>query len=195
MTERRLARQTQGSSRASFVSATGRLIRRQGYAGTGLSEIVALSGAPRGSLYFHFPGGKEELAVAAMTAAGEELGGAIGAVLASSEDLGECLARLIDALALSLEASGYADGCPIATITLEAACESEAVRAAAGVAFDTWLAALRERMVASGMDGEAAARRALLVLASIEGALILARAARDRAPLLAVREELLALAA
>ncbi len=195
MTERRLAGQPEGSSRASFVAATGQLLRRQGYAGTGLSEIVALSGAPRGSLYFHFPGGKEELAVAAMTAAGEELGGAIRAVLASSEDLGECLARLVDALALSLEASGYADGCPIATITLEAACASEAVRAAAGAAFETWLAALRERMIAAGMEEEAAARRALLVLSSLEGALILARAGRDRAPLRAVREELLALVA
>jgi TetR/AcrR family transcriptional repressor of lmrAB and yxaGH operons len=188
-------RQRRGaSSREAFIQTTGRLLRRQGYAATGINEIVAISGAPKGSLYFHFPGGKEELAVAAVTHAGEQLERAIGAMLGSSEDLGEVLARLVDALAGGLEASGYADGCPIATVTLEAANSSEAVRRAATAAFDAWLLALKARLIAAGLDPQAAQRRALLVLASIEGALILARAQRELAPLWAVREELVALA-
>ena len=71
------------SSRDAFVSSTAKLLRRQGYAATGLNEIVARSGAPRGSLYFHFPGGKQELALAAMEHSGEQLRGAIAAVMAS----------------------------------------------------------------------------------------------------------------
>ena len=63
------------ASREAFVEATGELLRRQGYAATGLNEIVARSGAPRGSLYFHFPGGKQELALAAMERTGEQLRG------------------------------------------------------------------------------------------------------------------------
>ena len=181
------------SSREAFIRTTGRLLRRRGYAASGLSEIVALSGAPKGSLYFHFPGGKEELAVAAMTRSGEQLTRAIEAALDSSEDLGEGMGRLIDALGEGLRSSGYADGCPIATVALEGATESEAVRAAAAGAFDSWLAALRSRIAATGLDEAAAARRALLALCAIEGALILARAQRDLAPLHAVREELLAL--
>jgi TetR/AcrR family transcriptional repressor of lmrAB and yxaGH operons len=177
------------------VATTARLLRRQGYTATGLNEIVAASGAPRGSLYFHFPGGKEQLAVTAMQGAGAQLAGAIEAVLASSEDLRESLTRLVDGLAAGLEASGYADGCPIATVALEAAGTSEPIRAAAADAFDSWLHALRARLLAAGLDEETAGRRAMLVLAAIEGALILARAQRDPAPLTAVREELVALCA
>jgi TetR/AcrR family transcriptional regulator, lmrAB and yxaGH operons repressor len=183
----------QRSSREAFITTTGELLRRQGYTATGLNEIVALSGAPKGSLYFHFPGGKAQLAAAAMTHTGAALTGAIEAILASSEDLGEALGNLIDALASSLQASGYADGCPIATVTLEAAGDCEALRSAATGAFDAWLAVLQTRIAAAGLDAETAARRALLVLACIEGALILARARQDLAPLQAVREELLAL--
>src|SRR5580704_5848009 len=98
------------ASREKFIRTTGRLLRRQGYAATGVNEIVAASGAPRGSLYLHFPGGKEELAVAAITRAGEELTHAIEAILASGETLGEALASLLDALAAGLAASDYADG-------------------------------------------------------------------------------------
>ena len=100
---------------------TGRLLRRQGYAATGLNEIVSRSGAPEGSLYFHFPGGKEELAASAMERTGEELRGAIAAVIAAMPSASASLSALIDALGAGLEASGYRDGCPIATITLEAA--------------------------------------------------------------------------
>lgn len=175
------------------MTATGRLLRRQGYAATGLNEIVASSGAPKGSLYFHFPGGKEELAVAAMGLAGDQLRAAIEAIVDSSEDLGAALVALVDALAAGLEASDFQDGCPIATITLEAANGSQDVRDAAASAFGSWLAPLERRLVADGLGDVEAERRALLVLAAIEGALILARARRDLTPLAAVRDELVAL--
>jgi TetR/AcrR family transcriptional repressor of lmrAB and yxaGH operons len=181
---------TQGSTREAFVETTGQLLRRQGYAGTGLNEIVARSGAPKGSLYFHFPGGKEQLAVAAMQRTGEQLRAAMAGILGSSDELGDALARLIDALAEGLERSGYRDGCPIATITLEAAGDSEPVRAAAAMTFASWLDVLQARLRRAGLSPSEATQRALLVLSSIEGALILARASRDRAPLTAIREEL-----
>jgi TetR/AcrR family transcriptional repressor of lmrAB and yxaGH operons len=177
------------------VHTTARLLRRQGYAATGLNEIVAASGAPRGSLYFHFPGGKEQLAVAAMRGAGAQLAVGIEQVLSSSDDLGEALGRLVDGLAAGLEASGFADGCPIATVALEAAGTSEPIRDAARDAFDAWLGALGTRLRSAGFDGAEAVRRATLVLAAIEGALILSRARRDLVPLAAVREELVGLCA
>jgi TetR/AcrR family transcriptional repressor of lmrAB and yxaGH operons len=182
------------STRKAFVHATAELLRRQGYTATGLNEIVAHAGAPKGSLYFHFPGGKEELAVAAMARSGDQLRRAIEAIVTSSEELGESLQRLVDALALGLESSRYEAGCPIATITLEAATTSDPVRATADAVFSSWLAVLQERLVASGLSAADAERRALFVLAAIEGALILSRARRDTGPLTAVREELVALA-
>lgn len=187
-----MPRETTGS-RDAFVETTGRLLRRQGYAATGLNEIVAASGAPRGSLYFHFPGGKQELAIAAMEHAGGRLRDAIAAVMASGDGPADSLGRLIDALAAGLEASGYRDGCPIATITLETAAGAEPVRLTAERVFASWLAALRASLQDAGMAPEVAERRAVHVLAAIEGGLLLARARRDLAPLRAVREELLAL--
>ena len=83
MDETQRTRRRGGASREAFIASTGRLLRRQGYAATGLNEIVSRSGAPKGSLYFHFPGGKEELAAAAMERTGEELRGAIAAVIAA----------------------------------------------------------------------------------------------------------------
>lgn len=182
-----------GSSRAAFVSATAALLRRQGYNGTGLNEIVVLSGAPKGSLYFHFPGGKEELAAAAMALSGEQLRSAIASVLAPEVPLGKALGRLVDSLAAGLERSDYRNGCPIATATLEAAAASESIRVAADDAFTSWLDVLAERFAGSGLGPQAASRRATLILSAIEGALILARARRDLGPLTAVRDELVQL--
>jgi TetR/AcrR family transcriptional regulator, lmrAB and yxaGH operons repressor len=190
-------RRTRASGRVTrdaFIASTGRLLRRQGYAATGLNEIVGASGAPRGSLYFHFPGGKEQLAAAAMERAGEELRGAIAAVIASRPRAAESLGVLIDGLGTGLAASGFRDGCPIATVTLEAAGASETVRLAAERVFGSWLQTLEQGLKADGLDDEQAARRALLVLSAIEGALLLSRARRDLAPLEAVRDELAALA-
>jgi TetR/AcrR family transcriptional repressor of lmrAB and yxaGH operons len=181
------------SSREAFILAAAGLLRRRGYAATGLKEIVAASGAPRGSLYFHFPGGKEQLAAEAIARAGRELEGAIAALLDSHDELGPGLAALVDALAAGLERSGYADGCPVATVALEASASSEPVREAAEDAFARWLAAIERRMRAAGLDPELARRRALLTLSAVEGALVLARAQRDAEPLHAVRDELLAL--
>jgi TetR/AcrR family transcriptional repressor of lmrAB and yxaGH operons len=190
MIESRDTRARGRASRAAFIAATGELLRRQGYAGTGLSEIVARSGAPKGSLYFHFPGGKEDLARAAMEQSGEQLRSAIAAIMAGHGRAADGVGAIIDALGAGLEASGYRDGCPIATVTLEAAAGSEPLRATAAGVFASWLGALEDRLRAEGLDGPVAERRALLALSSIEGALILARARRDLLPLQAIRQEL-----
>jgi TetR/AcrR family transcriptional regulator, lmrAB and yxaGH operons repressor len=179
-----------GGSKGAFISATQELLRRRGYAASGLSDILARSGAPKGSLYFHFPGGKQELAVAAMERSASQLRGAIAAVLDSSDDVGEAISRLVDALAAGLADSQFSDGCPIATVALETASESETMRAAAQAAFESWLEVLEQRFTADGLDRRTARQRALTVLAAIEGGLILARAQRDVAPLLAVSSQL-----
>jgi len=129
-----------------------------------------------------------------MAQAGENLRQAIEAILTSSEDLAETLGRLVDTLAAGLQRSGYELGCPIATVALEAAASSEAVRTTADAAFGSWLDVLQRRLLEAGLNAADAERRALLVLAALEGALILARARRDTGPLAAVRDELVALA-
>src|SRR6478672_10694690 len=123
------------SSRDAFIDTTATLLRRQGYAATGLSEIVDRSGAPRGSLYFHFPGGKEQLAAAALERAGEQLCAGIEAALGARESLPEAFALLLDALARNLVASDYAEGCPLATVALEVSGASAPLRDVAAAAF------------------------------------------------------------
>jgi TetR/AcrR family transcriptional repressor of lmrAB and yxaGH operons len=184
-----------GESKGAFVTATQELLRRRGYTASGLSDIVAGSGAPKGSLYFHFPGGKEELAIAALERSGGQLGEAMATVLDAGDDVDAAIGRLIGALAAGLTESDFADGCPIATVALEMAAESEPMRVTAQAVFDSWLAILAERMTRDGLDPALAEQRALLVLAAIEGGLILARVRRDVAPLLAVSTQLRALGA
>ena len=173
-----------------MVLAAAGLFRRKGYDGTGLNEILERSGAPRGSLYFHFPGGKEELAVAAITEVGTTLGSGMEALLTSSDDAGEGIARVIDFLADDLERSDFRGGCPIAAVTLDGAGQSEALREACAGVFDHWLGVIEQRLLAGGWARPAARRRALITLAAFEGGLTVARARRDTAPLRALAEEL-----
>ena len=168
----------------------GKLLRRQGYGATGLNEIVAASGAPKGSLSFIFRTGKESLAVAAMTRQAELLRDAIAALLRSSDDAAEAIANVVDALAVGLERSNYQDGCPLATVALELSAQSDTVRDAAADGFNSWLEQIEQRLLAAGMTETVAARKALLLLSAIEGALVLARARRDVAPFAALRDEL-----
>jgi TetR/AcrR family transcriptional regulator, lmrAB and yxaGH operons repressor len=188
-------RASRSSSREAFVTATATLLRRQGYAATGLSDIVSESGAPRGSLYFHFPDGKEQLAVAAMRSSGDAFARLIEHLLSADRTPADAVDTLVSAMAAGLEASSYEEGCPIATITLEAATGSPAISQAAAESFSAWTTEIEAVFLRAGLDARTAGRRATLVLSALEGALILARARRDLEPLSSVREELSALLA
>ena len=177
-------------TRARLTAATATLLQRQGYHATGLAEIVAASGAPRGSLYFYFPGGKEALACAALAASGADWRLRIDAILDGAPDLGAAVTRVCNALAAVLEASGFEHGCPLATVALEAASTSDAVRATVAAHYAGWIDSLGARLATLGIDAEVARRLARVSLATIEGALILAKVARSRQPLIEAGETL-----
>ena len=171
-------------TRKKLVDTTAALLRRQGYHATGLSDIVAESGAPRGSLYFYFPGGKDELARAALAASGAEWRARIEAAIAQAADLDGAIASIIDLLADDLEASGWDNGCPVAAVALEAI--SEPVRGAVVAHYAGWLDAIAARLRDFGVPAGPARQLATVSLAAIEGALLLARVQRSREPLEAV---------
>lgn len=170
-------------SRARFVETTAGLLRRQGYHATGLNQIIKESGAPKGSLYFHFPGGKEELAQAALEQSGAQMHAELEGLVANAKNPLEALRAVANALADSLEASDFQDGCPVATVALEAAAQSEALQMTCGASYRAWeqliSASLREHRVAT----REAKGLASLILSAIEGALLLSRAYRDTKPL------------
>jgi TetR/AcrR family transcriptional repressor of lmrAB and yxaGH operons len=170
-------------SRKKLVEATAALLRKQGFHATGLSEIVAESGAPRGSLYFYFPGGKEELACAALEESGAMWRGLLDGVIDAAPDLGVAVERVCGVLADALAASGWESGCPLATVALEASTHSEKVRAVCADHYTAWEELIADKLHALGVARAEARRVATFGLAAIEGALLLAKVQRDPAPL------------
>jgi TetR/AcrR family transcriptional regulator, lmrAB and yxaGH operons repressor len=166
-------------TRGRLLDTAGELFRRQGYHGTGLNQVVAESRTPKGSLYFHFPGGKQQLAAESIDLAAERLRLAIEAALASTPDPAAAVAGVAELLAGVLESSGFREGCPVAVVALEAAGESEPIRAACAGAYGSWLAIVDRHLRAAGVAEAEAADLADLVLSSFEGAMLLARLRRD----------------
>lgn len=180
-------------TRRKLVDATAALLRRQGYHATGLSDIVAESGAPRGSLYFHFPGGKDELARAALLASSAEWRARIEGATRDAPDLGAAIDATVTLLADDLESSGWDNGCPVAAVALEST--SPLVRATIEEHFASWLDLIAGRLVAQGVAPEPARHVATVVMSAFEGALLLARVQRSRAPLVAMGQALRAMVA
>jgi len=166
-----------------MVEAMGRLIQAKGYHATGLNELVATSGAPKGSLYHYFPGGKEQIAAEAIRASGSEAAAATRLALESKPTASAGLRALVEWLATTLETSGYRYGCPIATTTLEIASDSPIIQEACRDSYAEWLDAIVDRLIADGSSRRAAVPRATLVLAALEGALVLSRAEHSTRPL------------
>jgi TetR/AcrR family transcriptional regulator, lmrAB and yxaGH operons repressor len=171
------------ATRARMIQTTADLMQKQGYHGTGLSQILAESGAPKGSLYFHFPGGKEELACAALTESGAQWRALLQAEIADVRDPRAAITGVCKALADELERSKFQNGCPIATVALEAATASDAVQATCAEQYRMWQRLIEDRLAALGLPERTAADLATMLLSAIEGAMLLARVHRSREPL------------
>jgi len=154
------------------------LFRRQGYAGTGVKAILAASQAPYGSLYHFFPGGKEELGVAALRNGGETYRELVEVMFPPGADVVAATQAFFEGAAAVVAATDYADACPIATVALEVASTSEPMREAAAEAFESWLAVLTDRVVAAGIEAGRARELAVELFCAIEGAFLLSRTTR-----------------
>jgi len=179
-------------TRQRMLRSAGRLLRRQGYAATGWRQVVADSQTPWGSQAHHFPGGKEQLTSEALVLAGARYERLLRSGLAGTHpaDFVEAWAAIA---ATELESSAFADGCPIATTALETAHSSDLLSNSCASVFAGWHAALAEAIDTRGVPGPEAGQLATLVLAAVEGGLLLARAKRDAEPLRTVGQELASL--
>ncbi len=159
-----------------FIDVSADLLRRQGYASTGVNQIVRTAKAPLGSLYHHFPGGKEELGAAAIRRSGALYELLIPAVFDPAPDLVSAVRLFFEGAAAHLEDSEYEDACPIATVSLEVSSTSDLMREACADVFGSWIAAGLPRFTAAGLD-EATSRQLVIgMIAALEGAFVLARA-------------------
>jgi TetR/AcrR family transcriptional repressor of lmrAB and yxaGH operons len=172
-----MARRT--DTRARVLRTAAGLFRRQGYNATGLNQVLADSSAPKGSLYFHFPGGKEQLAAESVALSGEELGRRMAEVVTAASGPAEAITALGELFAQSLTASGFRDGCPVATVALEAAVDSEPIRAVCDGVYAAWQSGLASALRRWDVPDTQADSLAAVVLSALQGALLLARVQRS----------------
>ncbi|MDX6743093.1 TetR/AcrR family transcriptional regulator [Actinocorallia sp. A-T 12471] len=179
------------SAKQRMVRSAAYLFRERGYSGTGFRDVIAHSGAPRGSIYHHFPGGKVELAVEAMRYAGDFI--AAGTESAISEDPRAAMRAFIGWWRQVLLRSGFQAGCPITAVTIESHEEAPQLAEAAAAAFRRWRETLATGLVSGGCPPARAATLATLIVSAVEGATILCRAAKTTDALDDVATELEAL--
>src|SRR6202790_2012604 len=170
-------------SKGKTLTAAAKLFRQQGYHGTALHDILEAGGSPRGSLYFHFPKGKEEIGEVALKLAGEAVARAIAHAAETSENAEVFLTRVARGMASDLEPSDYREGCPIATTALETSAQSDVLGSATRTAFQKWESEIKRGLESFGMTAEQADPFATIVLSQLEGAVLLARTYRTLEPM------------
>jgi TetR/AcrR family transcriptional regulator, lmrAB and yxaGH operons repressor len=190
-----MARTVASPAREQFIESTCELLESQGYHATGLNQIVAESGAPKGSLYHYFPDGKEELAAAAIDRTGRVLAGRVETGLALHDDPAEAVQFLAQRIADAVEQSGFHAGGPLTTVAMETATSSERINLVCRAAFDRLQAAFGAKLEACGYGPQRAVELATFITAAIEGGIILSRTYHSGDPLRRVGQELAALLA
>ena len=166
-------------TRERLVSTAADLFGRQGLSATGIKQILAGSNAQFSSLYHHFPGGKDQLAAEAIRTAGLGYQQFVEEIWDGAGDLLAGVRSIFDGAAYVLDATDYADACPIATIALEVASTNEDLRLATAEVFESWNRAATVRFVAGGITPSVARELAVALIALLEGAFVLSRAAKS----------------
>jgi AcrR family transcriptional regulator len=169
------------TTRESILTAAAELMRSKGYGAVGMKDVVAASGAPIGSLYHHFPGGKAQIAREALINAGTAYGLLIPTLVDPHDDLGEAIASA----ATDMAETGFANMCPVASVAAEVADTIEELRDTAAGVFTGWLDGGTAYFVARGVPNDEARDLTVALVGALEGAFVLARTLRDTEPLLA----------
>jgi TetR/AcrR family transcriptional repressor of lmrAB and yxaGH operons len=166
-----------------MILAASRLFQRGGYEATSWRTLVAEAGAPWGSIHHHFPGGKEELGVAAIVTGADAVDALIAHCFDAEGSPSDAIARWFRISSGLLAGSGYAEGCPVATVALETVHRSQPMREASREAFARWERTVSRHLRRAGARPAAARQAATAILALLEGALMLARVRESAAPM------------
>jgi AcrR family transcriptional regulator len=176
-------------SRDEMIRAAIELLSERGYAGTSFGDVIERSGAPRGSIYHYFPGGKQQLVTEAVQ---RYTAGVLRALNAAAESGGaiDLVRVFVDVVRSGLRASDFRRGCAIAAVTLDATPADAALLGLTAESFRAWRSRIAATLRRDGATEAQARRLATLVVAAVEGALILARAEHDVTPITDVGHEL-----
>lgn len=177
-----MARQTP-DPRQRIVAGAADMIRRRGLNATSVRELAKHAQAPLGSTYHYFPGGKEQLATEAVRFAGDYVAHILRRELAAGPVAG--LRAFLGLWRDVVTASGFRAGCPVLAVSIEEEGEGDptAPVLAAAEVFATWRSLLAESLRAHGVEGPRAEQLATLVVAAVEGAVVMSRATRSAGPL------------
>ena len=172
--------------RDTLVETAMRLFRRQGYASSGLQQILRESGAPKGSLYYYFPNGKESLGEAAVELAGTLIKTMLEDLAKKHRTPESFVKGYCTQMALWMEESDFGSGCPIATTVLETTPQSHAISKAASVAIESWIDVIAGVYERAEAPRRKAREHAELIVAAVQGSLILARLRQSKKPILKI---------
>ncbi|WP_446429092.1 TetR/AcrR family transcriptional regulator [Leucobacter sp. 1207-22] len=170
-------------TKARLSASMLRLIQENGYSGTGLNAVTEDAEAPRGSIYFHFPDGKEGLGVAAIELATVEFGELLAEAAASGGGATGAIRAAIEVLSGIVSTSDFRLGCPVSVVTLEMGAESERLRRVCATAFESWITPTAQLLEANGLTSTDSKALATAIVSMVEGAVIVSRALRNVQPL------------
>lgn len=173
------------------MQTMSRLLQSQGFHATGIQQILMESGIPKGSLYYHFPLGKAELAAGSVENSAEIVAQILSEIISAESDPVEAVRIFCDFYIEELERESFTLGCPIATITLEAAATNDKIHQACKAGFEKLSTGFTNLLEGKGIPAQRASELATFALASIEGALVLCKARRSTGPLVIIRDHLM----
>jgi AcrR family transcriptional regulator len=183
---------TTRSPRERMVFSAAQLIRRQGVTATGVRDVVAHAGAPRGSVQHYFPDGKTQLVGEAVDWSGRYAASRIDRFMAGMRPPtpGKLFAAMVGQWIDEYRRDGFAAGCPLAAATIDCADTDPLVRARISAALDRWRDPITAALATMGVPTAKTRSVATLMLCTLEGAIVLSRAEQSTQPLTTVAREL-----
>lgn len=165
-----------------MIAATTSLLAARGPTASGMQDIVGTAKAPRGSIYHHFPGGKDELIIAAIDQTAAHVEAAVLAIAEEATSPADAVLRIAKLFRAGPERSGWRAGCPVAATAVEGHVQADPVRSAVASAFSRWSRACAVVLERSGMKADQASSFALAMIATLEGALLVSRGMQSADP-------------
>ncbi len=181
------------NSREQILLTTCDLIENQGFQGTGLNEIVRESGAPKGSIYYYFPEGKEEIITETVRFAGQHMIDRLREHLDSEKEPAAAIRSFIMDIAELTKKTHYRAGGPITIVASESATTNKRINQACREVYRGLHGAFATKLISNGMDHDRADSLAWAICAMIEGAVILSRTFHSVDPLLEATQQIISL--